>query len=47
MLLELQEFEIPRISRKPAYEGGKVVRLRHWSPLPPQEITMTHISVSG
>ena len=47
MPLELQEFETPRISRKPVYEGGKVVRLRQWSPLPLMEITTVLISVSS
>ena len=47
MPLELQEFETPRISRKSVYDGGKVVRRRHWSPLPSQEITIVLISVVG
>jgi len=42
--ISIQEVEIPIISRQLAREGGKVVSLEHWLPLPPQEIL---ISVRG
>jgi len=42
--ISVQEVEVPRIPRQLACEGGKVVSLAHWLPLPPQEIL---ISVRG
>jgi hypothetical protein len=36
-LAELQEIEVPSISmsRYSAHEGGKVITVTHWPPLPP------------
>jgi len=38
----LQDFEAPRISRKSAHEGGKVVSTTHRPPLSSGEIPGTH-----
>jgi len=32
--LEVQEVQVPRISRQSAHEGGKVVSPMHWLPVP-------------
>jgi len=42
--LDLLEVEAPRISRQSAHEGGEVVSLTHWPPLPPEDIggTQSH-----
>ena len=42
--ISVQEVEVPRISRQLEREGGMVVSLAHWPPLPSQEII---ISVRG
>ena len=43
--LGVQDVEGPRISRKSAYESGKIANPKHRLPLPPQEISLVHISV--
>ena len=43
----LQEVEAPRMNRKLAYEGGKIVSPTHRPPVPPQEILLLLISVRG
>jgi hypothetical protein len=45
--LGLQEVEAPRISTQSTYKVGKVVSPMHWLPLPPQEISLVCISLSG
>jgi hypothetical protein len=35
--IQVQEVEVPRISRQSAYEGGKVVSPMYRRPLPPRE----------
>ena len=40
--LVFQDFEAPRISRKSAHEGGKIVRLTYQPTLPPGNIPDTH-----
>jgi hypothetical protein len=40
--LGLEEVEAPRICRQLVHEGGKVVRLTHWPPLPPSVLPGTH-----
>ena len=42
--LELPEVEAPRISRQSARECGKVVSLKHWPPLSPEDIRGTHFN---
>jgi hypothetical protein len=41
---ELEDVEIPRISRQSAQEGGKAVSPTHWPPLPPGDTPGTHLS---
>jgi len=36
-----------QISRQSAHEDGKIVSLKHWPHLPPQEIFLVLISVRG
>jgi hypothetical protein len=40
--LGFQEVKAPRIFRKPAHKGGKVVKLMHWPPLLSRDIPGTH-----
>jgi len=42
--LELPEVEAPKIPRQSTHEGGKVVSLTHWPPLPPEDIRGTHFN---
>jgi len=39
---KLPEVEAHRISRQPAYEGGKFISSTHWPPLPSGDIPGTH-----
>jgi len=43
--LEMEEVEVPRISRQSAHEVDKIVNPIHRSPLHPQEIPLLLISI--